>query len=186
VRSKKELWRFYSGTNAWMSTAKKFSKSPNSFKVRLRSSWISAARGCVRNGCARGMRNWLRALPIGRLALGFPRNFPGVTRKAGSCAGLDTDCHPHAYKVAYRDQVRRSRSVPGSSTNFLSGCDSSMFLMDVGGAFEFSVGGGPFRRPGNCCGSSPIATRMIHRQAALMGDGIASALSGGRERGHGR
>jgi len=117
------------------------------------------------------MRNWLRApFQIGRLAFGIPPQFSlGVTRKLALAPDWTLICHPHAYKVAYRDQV----SDPDQSQefhNFLSGCDSSMFLMDVGAHFGvFSLAAAHFGGRAIAVDPSRSQTRMIHRQAALNG-----------------
>jgi len=124
----------------------------------------------VRMAVPRGMRNWLRAPSKSVAWLWDSAQFSlGVTRKLALAPDWTLICHPHAYKVAYRDQV----SDPDQSQefhNFLSGCDSSMFLMDVGAHFGvFSLAAAHFGGRAIAVDPSPIATRMIHRQAALNG-----------------
>jgi len=80
-------------------------------------------------------------------------------------------CHPHAYKVTYRDQVK-DREQSEELQNFLAHCSDKMFLFDIGAHFGvFSLAAAHFGGRAVAVDPSPIATRMIQRQAALNGQG---------------
>ena len=149
----------------------------------------------VRFAVPRGVRNWLRAPSKSAAWLWDSAQFSmGVTRRLQLAPDWTLICHPHAYKVVYRDQV----VDPDQSQefhNFLSSCDSSMVLLDIGAHFGiFSLAAAHFGGRAIAADPSPIATRMIQRQAALNGcadririiqaavsesDGVAGLLDSG-------
>ena len=124
----------------------------------------------VRFAVPRGVRNWLRAPSKSAAWLWDSAQFSmGVTRRLQLAPDWTLLCHPHAYKVVYRDQV----VDPDQSQefhNFLSSCESSMVLLDIGAHFGiFSLAAAHFGGRAIAVDPSPIATRMIHRQAVLNG-----------------
>jgi FkbM family methyltransferase len=124
----------------------------------------------VRFAIPRGMRNWLRAPSKSAAWLWDSVQFSlGVTRRLPLAPDWTLICHPYAYKVAQRDQVSDPNQA-AEFQNFLSSCGNSMFLLDIGAHFGvFSLAAAHFGGRAIAVDPSPIATRMIHRQAVLNG-----------------
>ena len=126
----------------------------------------SAVRALV----PRPVRNWIRS-PSKSLEWMWDAGifFLGITRTLRIPPDISIISHPRAFKVAYAAQVI-DPELSAEFQRFVSACKSTMFLFDIGAPFGvFSLAAAHFGARAVAVDPSPIATRMISRQAALNG-----------------
>lgn len=124
----------------------------------------------IRSTIPRPVRNWLRSpSKTAGWLLDATAYTLGVTKELRINERLTLICHPRAYRVAYQAQVTDPEEREEFS-NFLAHCSETMLLFDLGAHF------GIFSLAAAYCGGravavdpSPIATRMLKRQANING-----------------
>ena len=124
----------------------------------------------VREWIPRPVRNWLRS-PSKALAWGWDaaRFSAGFTQALRIPPDISIICHPHAFKVAYESQIIDPEQS-AEFQSFLTSCSRTMFLFDIGAHFGvFSLAAAHFGAKAIAVDPSPIATKMIAKQAALNG-----------------
>ncbi len=124
----------------------------------------------IRAAVPRSLRNWLRSpAKSSQWLWDATRFYLGSTRTFQFPPNLKLACHPHAYDVAYQAQIADPLQKE-EFQNFLLQCSEGMFLLDIGAAFGiFSLAAARLGGKAIAIDPSPIATRMIARQAALNG-----------------
>lgn len=122
----------------------------------------------VRYAVPRTVRNWLRSPSRSIARLSDNARFAlGITRTLQFAPDLSLILHPHAFKVAYREQVLDPEQRT-EIMNFISHCGGGMILFDIGahyGVFSLIAS----RRGARVVAVEPsaAAVRMITRQAEL-------------------
>lgn len=124
----------------------------------------------VRATVPRPLRNWLRSPSRSAKWLwDATRFYLGITETLQFSPNWTLTCHPYAYRVAYQAQIADPEQSE-EFDNFLLQCSDRMFLLDIGAHFGvFSLAAAHFGGKAIAVDPSPIATRMIARQAALNG-----------------
>src|SRR5437899_4022768 len=118
----------------------------------------------------RGVRNWVRSPSRSSEWLWDSARFSfGTTESLALSPGWSIVCHPRAYKVFNQSQINDAEQRE-EFRSFLSHCSNAMLLFDIGAHFGvFSLAAAHFGGKAVAVDPSPIATRMIARQAALNG-----------------
>jgi len=116
----------------------------------------------------RPLRNWLRSPSRSAEWLWDSAMFSiGTTKTLQLGPNLSLICHPRAYRIAYRDQVRDPEQGE-EFRNFVSYCGRDMSLFDIGSHYGiFSLVAAHFGGTAIAVDPSPTATRMIRTQADL-------------------
>ena len=124
----------------------------------------------VRATVPRTVRNWLRSPSVSAAWLWDSAKFAvGIRQRLAVTPDWSLTCHPHAYKVAYQAQIVDPEQAE-EFRSFLAHCSGTMLLFDIGAHFGvFSLASAHFGGRAIAVDPSPIATRMIERQAALNG-----------------
>jgi len=127
-------------------------------------------KSIVRAAVPRPVRNWFRSPSKSLEWVWDAAMFSiGVTRTLRIPPNIAIVCHPRAFKVAYEAQIVDPEQS-AEFQRFVSSCVSKMFLFDIGAHFGvFSLAAAHFGAKAIAVDPSPIATRMIIRQAALNG-----------------
>jgi len=127
-------------------------------------------KSVIRATVPRPLRNWLRSPSKSALWLwDASRFYLGTTETLHFPPNWALILHPHAYRVAYQAQIADPEQRE-EFENFLLRCSDRMFLLDIGAHFGmFSLAAAHFGGKAVAIDPSPIATRMIARQAALNG-----------------
>ena len=125
-------------------------------------------KSVIRATVPRPLRNWLRSPSRSTQWLwDASRFYLGSTETLRLPPSWSLICHPHAYRVAYQEQIADPEQRE-EFQNFVRQCSSSMFLFDIGAHFGvFSLAAAHFGGRAIAIDPSPIATRMIARQSAL-------------------
>jgi FkbM family methyltransferase len=91
----------------------------------------------------------------------------GVTKTLRFPPDICIALHPHAFKVAHKAQVNDPEQS-AEFRNFISHCNSGMFLFDIGAHFGlFSLAAVQLNAKAVAVDPSAIAIRMIYRQTVL-------------------
>lgn len=124
----------------------------------------------VRAAVPRPVRNWLRSPSKSVVWVWDAAMFSmGITHTLHIPPDISIVCHPRAFKVAYEAQIVDPEQN-AEFQRFVSSCSSTMFLFDIGAHFGvFSLAAAHFGARAIAVDPSPIATRMIARQAVLNG-----------------
>ena len=127
-------------------------------------------KSVIRAMVPRPLRNWLRSPSRStRWLWDATRFYLGTTETLQFPPNWTLICHPYAHRVAYQAQIADPEQSD-EFKNFLLQCNDRMFLFDVGAHFGmFSLAAAHFGGKAIAVDPSPIATRMIARQAALNG-----------------
>lgn len=114
------------------------------------------------------MRNWLRSPSKSVEWLGDSIRYRnGAIKTIELIDGWRVVCHPYAFKVFDRDQLRDPEQSL-EFRNFLSHCNENMLLFDVGAHFGiFSLAAAQFGGRAVAVDPSPMATKMIAIEAEL-------------------
>jgi FkbM family methyltransferase len=131
---------------------------------------LELLKTAVRAVVPRAARNWLRSPSRSAEWLWDSARFSvGVTRTLQLPRDWSLVCHPHAYKIAYRDQILDPEQSE-EFRDFLSHCTKEIVLFDIGAHFGmFSLAAAHFGGKAVAVDPSSIAKRMIATQAALNG-----------------
>jgi len=116
----------------------------------------------------RELRNWLRSpSKSGQWLLDSARYSVGMNRTLSLPGEWQIACHPAAYRVFSQAQISDPEQTL-EFRNFLSFCNSSMQLFDIGASFGvFSLAAARFGGNVVAVDPSPFATRMITLQAHM-------------------
>ncbi len=116
----------------------------------------------------RELRNWLRSpSKSAQWLLDSARYSFGMTKTLSLPGEWSIVCHPASYRVYSQAQLSDPEQAL-EFRNFLSFCDSSMQLFDIGASFGvFSLAAARFGGKAVAIDPSPIAARMIMLQAGL-------------------
>jgi FkbM family methyltransferase len=127
-----------------------------------------ALKQAVRRVVPRSVRNWLRSPSRSARWLWDSLRFAcGTTRVLQISPDWRIVCHPHAYRVLFRDQVTDPEQS-AEFRNFQTQCVTGMFLFDIGAHFGvFSLAAARAGGRAIAIDPSPEAMRMIAIQSAL-------------------
>ena len=120
----------------------------------------------------RRARNWLRSPSKSIEWLWDSLRFSvGATKELTLLPGWPLVCHPRVYKTLLRCQLNDPEQS-GEFRNFVSYCDRSMCLFDIGASYgAFSFVAAHFGGTAVAVDPSPIAARLIRLQTRLNGYG---------------
>ncbi len=118
----------------------------------------------------RRARNWLRSPSKSIEWLWDSLRFSvGATKELTLLPGWPLVCHPRVYKTLLRCQLTDPEQS-GEFRNFVSYCDRSMCLFDIGASYgAFSFAAAHFGGTAIAVDPSPIAARLIRLQTRLNG-----------------
>jgi FkbM family methyltransferase len=118
----------------------------------------------------RRARNWLRSPSKSIEWLWDSLCFTvGVTKELALLPGWALVCHPRVYKTLLRCQLTDPEQS-GEFRNFVSYCDRSMCLFDIGASFgAFSFAAAHYGGTAVAVDPSPIAARLMRLQSRLNG-----------------
>lgn len=127
-------------------------------------------KSVIRTTVPRPVRNWLRSPSRSAIWLWDAAAFSfGTTRTLQLLPGWSLRCHPHFYKVIYREQASDPEQA-AEFRNFARHCSRQMLFFDIGAHFGiFSLAAAHFGGRAVAVDPSPTATRMIATEAKLNG-----------------
>jgi FkbM family methyltransferase len=125
-------------------------------------------KSVIRTTVPRPLRNWLRSPSKSTQWLwDASRFYLGSTETLHLPPNWALICHPYAFRVAYQAQIADPEQRE-EFQNFVLQCSCNMFLLDIGAHFGiFSLAAAHFGGKAIAIDPSPMATRMIARQATL-------------------
>jgi FkbM family methyltransferase len=128
------------------------------------------AEKIIKTVVPRRARNWLRSPSKSIEWLWDSLCFTaGVTRELALLPGWPLVCHPRVYKTILRCQVTDPEQS-GEFRNFVSYCDRSMCLFDIGASYgAFSFVAAHYGGTAVAVDPSPIAARLMRLQSRLNG-----------------
>ena len=129
---------------------------------------VTDFKDLVRFTVPRSIRNWLRSPKRSLVRLSDMAKFSlGITRSLQVTPDITVILHPHAFKVARREQVLDPEQRT-EVLNFIGHCDSGMVFFDIGAHYGiFSLLAAHLGARVVAVDPSAVAVRMIARQARL-------------------
>ncbi len=129
---------------------------------------VAALKDFVRLAVPRSIRNWLRSPKRSLVRLSDTAKFSlGITRSLQVTPEISVILHPHAFKVARREQINDPEQR-AEVLNFIRHCESGMVFFDIGAHYGiFSLVAAHLGARVIAVEPSTVAVRMIARQAGL-------------------